>query len=128
MVSQIITFMVGILLLLWLVIYHIYSWFLLLLWWVLHLWLTFITVMVSITIKNLSVLLTGNSTTLVLIHYFWTRFDVILWGGGIKFSSWLEMSWRGKGIATTFGNLLIIWLPQCVQQDETGTHRWSQGF
>ena len=40
--------------------------------------------------------LTRNGTTLVQIHYFWTRLYVILWGGGIKFGSELEMTWRGK--------------------------------
>ena len=49
MLSQIITFMVKILLPLWLVIYYIDSWFLSNSWWVLHLLMTFITFMVSIT-------------------------------------------------------------------------------
>ena len=64
-----------------------------------------------VQLQNIS--LTRNDTTLVQIHYFWTRLDVILWGGGIKFSSELKMTWRGKWNCFPISKSFDVWHRFC---------------
>ena len=46
--------------------------------------------------------------------YFWTRLNVILWGGGITFSSWLKMFWRRKWNCFHFSKSFAIrWQRSC---------------
>ena len=67
-------------------------------------------------LKNLSVLLTGDRKTLVLDALLLnkTYIDIILWGGGITFNSWLKVFWRGKWNCFHFSKSFAIrWQRSC---------------
>ena len=77
--------------------------------------------------KNLSFLLTGNCTNLVLDIYLIFEQDFISWGGRIKFSSWMQGKCFDEGNRIVLSHQQVVCyvakiLSRYVQQEETGSH------